>query len=145
MVSRKARLWAIAKGLLFAACSLILLGMVPFGAIGMFIAAFASVFVVPIFGISAFLGLQWFGRTSLRAYLWTGFGISTVLAFALAIRLPHTSGRMLVALYEIAYILIGGPLAAWAFWRTVRPDLPATDLVPDRPEMRSGPAAPALK
>ena len=162
MTSRNSKLLTVGKGLLFAALSLTLLGMFPFGLMGMIIAAAASVIVVPIFGTLTYLGLERFGKTSLRSYLWAGFGISTVLAVVLSLHLPHSSARMLISLYEIAYVLIGGPLAAWAFWRTLRPDLPempamalekssehqatgVRGLVPERPETRSDPAAPALK
>ncbi len=53
-------------------------------------------------------------------------GVAALLSFAVAIVLPHGGARMVVALFEIAVILLGGPCAAAAFWYGARPDRPIT-------------------
>jgi len=159
------------KGFIFATLSVIALCALastvfflsPIGAvIGAGLATIIAPIAILVFGVPAHLGLSWLKKTSLRAHLWTGFAISTVLAFGIAFKLPHGGARMMIALFEMTIILLAGPCAAWAFWRTVRPDLPTTSmialerpsehlatgvrgLVPERPETRSDPAAPALK
>ena len=119
------------KGFIFATLSLVALCALastafflsPIGAvIGAGIAAVMAPIAILVFGVPAHLGLSRLKKTSLRAYLWTGFAISTVLAFCIAIMLPHGGPRMMIALFEIAIILFAGPCAAWVFWLTLRPD-----------------------
>lgn len=119
------------KGFIFAALSLIAIcaaaTAASFGSPGgAIVGAVAGSVLAPlsllVFGLPAHLGLRHFGRTSLRAHLWTGFAIAAMLAFAGALTLPHGGARMVLQLFEIALILICGPCAALVFWLTVRPD-----------------------
>ena len=92
--------------------------------IGAYMGAMIAPIAVLFIGVPAHLVLQMTARTSLRAYVWTGFGVAALLSFAVAIALPHGGARMVVALFEIAVILLGGPCAAAAFWYGARPDRP---------------------
>jgi len=129
-------MWTAIKGLVLATLSLIVLCIVAVAlpaiiagdhALGWaLIGAYMGMLIVPapvlLFGTLSHFGLRWLGRTSLRAYLWTAFGLSAFLALLIAIRLPTSEARGMIALFEILLILIGGPCAAIVFWYTVRPD-----------------------
>ena len=96
---------------------------------GMLLGAAMGVVIAPlpvlVIGVPAHLVLQRISRASLRAYLWAGFGVAALLAAAIGMALPHGGARMVVALIEIAAVLLGGPCAAAGFWYGARPDRPA--------------------
>ena len=125
------------KGFLLAALSLILLCAGALGipaavagdvhalgwaAIGACSAAIIAPVAVLIFGVPAHLALQRAGKRSLRAYLWTGFGISTCLGILGAVTLPESAARGLIQIFEIAIVLVAGPLSSAVFWGIARPD-----------------------
>ena len=125
------------KGFLLAALSLILLCAAALGipaliagdthaplwaALGAYIALFIAPIAVFVFGVPAHLALQSAGKRSLRAYVWTGFGISACLALLGSVTLPESSARGMIQIFEIIIVLIAGPLSAAVFWGVVRPD-----------------------
>ena len=132
-------MWTIIKGLVLGALS-----MVAFGALALFIAAaidgeplvgallgaYIAGFVAPVamlvFGLPAHIALRWAGLSSLRAYLWAGFGLAAALCLAMSLSLPHSAARFIVALIEMAFVIVCGPMAAAVFWYAVRPDRAAS-------------------
>jgi hypothetical protein len=131
------QLWMAVKGFVAAILSLVALCAVALGipaafgdvsnlwkwaALGAGIALFIAPVAVAIFGIPAVYALHRTGRTSLRAHVWTGFGISACLATLSALTLPGSEARGIIQIFETVIVLISGPLAAAAFWSVARPD-----------------------
>jgi hypothetical protein len=125
------------KGFLLAALSLILLCAAALGipaaiagdthaplwaVLGAYIALVIAPIAVFVLGVPAHLTLQLAGKRSLRAYVWTGFGISAGLALLGSVTLPESSARGLIQTFEILIVLIAGPLSAAVFWCVARPD-----------------------
>jgi hypothetical protein len=120
------------KGFILATLSLIVLGAVGFAAFigspaGVIVGGIGSAVFGPMamlmFGLPAHLLLNWFGKPSLRAYVWAGFIVSAALAALAAIPVPHGDARLIFQFFQILLIIIGGPLAASVFWWGARPDL----------------------
>ena len=91
-------------------------------AIGAYVGLLVAPIAVAVFGIPSIYVLRRSGNCSLRAYLWTGFGISSSLALISAVTLPESAARGIIQIFEIACMIIAGPFAAAVFWASVRPD-----------------------